>query len=130
LAIAGMLALVSIGHTQNGKKTTIEFCRIIARLQALNLDGKWVQFNGLKWGLADNFTKAGLPPEWQQTKSLKFNDSQNVWVYVYVRVGSEASSDAEKMKKTEKIKLVDDPAEIQKIHERGGKIYRIQLQPA
>lgn len=130
LMIAGVLAYVSLGHAQISKKTTIEYYKITARLQALNLDGNWAQFNGRRWELADNFTKAGLPRDWQKKRNLQFKDNQNVWVNFYVSVRREVSYVAEKMRKKEKIILIDKPAEIQQIHERGGKIYRIEVLPA
>lgn len=128
LVIVGALTFVSIGHAQSSKKPTVELYRMTGRLQALNLDDKWAQINGRRWELTDNFNKKDLPPAWKKKKNLQFKDSQRVWVYYYVGLGTEASPDAGKMKK--KIRSISNPDEIKKIYEGGGKIYRIEVLPA
>jgi hypothetical protein len=126
-AIVAALAVVSMTtHAQVRKKTTIELYKITGRLQALNLEAGWAQINGRRWSLADDFDTKGLPSDWIKKKNLQFNDAQQVWVHFYVRLLTEDEGTITK----KQIRLVDEPAEIQKILERGGQIYKIERMPA
>lgn len=127
--IVAALTIASISQAQISTKKTIGLYKITGKVQILDLDGKWVEIDGRRWELADNFDKKDLPREWQKRKKLEFNDSQKVWIYFYVRLLRIASPEEAKMSK-EKIHLVTEPNEIERIHENRGKIYRIELIPA
>lgn len=130
LLSAFMIASISYAQTKEKAPIAIEFYKMSGRLQVLDLDDNWVQINGIRWELADNFDKDSLPRTWKKKRAVEFTEGQEVWVHFYVSLVPGASSVDIKKVKEEAIKLITKEAKIKKIHDRGGKIYKIERIPA
>jgi hypothetical protein len=133
LVLVSTVMIASMCFAQNREGTTIAFYKITGRLQALNLNDHWAQINDLKWDLTDNFNREGLPAEWKKDGTVEFQENQQVWVEYYVSLkmkkGEESFVGVSKMKEG-KVRLITKPGDIQKLNERGGKIYKIKRLPA
>ena len=133
LVVVSATMIVNMSFAQNREGTTIAFYKITGRLQALNLNDHWAQIDDLQWDLADTFNKEALPSEWKKDGTVEFQENQQVWVEYYVSIkiteGEESLAGVKKMKKG-KVKLITKPDDIQKLNERGGKIYKIKRLPA
>lgn len=133
LVLVSAVMIASMCFAQNKEGTTIAFYKITGRLQALNLDDNWAQINDLKWDLADNFNEEALPSEWKKGGTVEFQENQQVWVEYYVSLkvaeGEKSFVPVNKIKKG-KVRLITKPSDIQKLNERGGKIYKIKRLPA
>jgi hypothetical protein len=133
LALVSALMIASISYAQTKEKAPIatEFFKMTGRLQVLNLHDNWAQIDGLRWELADNFDKEALSRAWKKRGTVEFTEDQGVWVSFYVSLVTEASSDdVRRAKEEEMIRLITKPDTIQKIHDSGGKIYKIERLPA
>lgn len=133
LVLVSAVMIASMCFAQNKEGTTIAFYKITGRLQALNLNDHWAQIDDLKWDLSDNFNREGLPGEWKRDGTIEFQENQQVWVEYYVSLkvaeGEKSFVPVNKIKKG-KVRLITKPSDIQKLNERGGKIYKIKRLPA
>jgi hypothetical protein len=133
LVLVSAVMIASMCFAQNKEGTTIAFYKITGRLQALNLNDHWAQIDDLKWDLTDNFNREGLPGEWKKDGTIEFQENQQVWVEYYVSLkvaeGEKSFVPVNEIKKG-KVRLITKPDDIQKLNERGGKIYKIEVMPA
>lgn len=122
--------IVNVGYSQPGKKVTreIKFYKMTGRLQVFSLEAKQAQINDLTWDLSDTFRTKEISPEWKKG-TVEFTERQ-IWVYYYVSL-STVTEESVGTKKTDKktMKMITDPEEVRKIHEMGGKIYKIECAP-
>lgn len=131
LVAAFAFLIVDASYSQPNTKTTreIAFYKITGPLQVFSLEEKHAKIDDLTWDLAATFRIKEIPREWKKNGTVEFEERE-VWVYYYVSLltVTEASSAP---KKTDKkaLQLINTPDEIQKIHELGGKIYKIELAP-
>jgi hypothetical protein len=101
------------------------------RLQAFNLDEKWVLFGGLKWRLADTFDSKVFATvlEVKKTGTVEFTSKRKPWATYYVILqtigGSAVDIAKERTMDKQGVKLIVDSIEIKNIYEKGGEIYKI-----
>jgi hypothetical protein len=122
---------VSVSYSQPGNRATrvIAFYKMTGPLQVFSLEDKQARIDDLTWDLADTFPTKEIPREWKKKGTVEFPERE-VWVYYYVTLVTEtATSHARERIDKKTPKLITNPDDIQKIHDKGGRIYKIELAP-
>lgn len=128
-----MFLIWSIGYAQEARRSSAKtsLYEMDGRLQAFNLDEKWVLIGGFKWKLADEFDAKVFAAvlELKKTGTVEFTSKRKPWATYYVILQTTDVSSVtmlkEKTQDKKDIKLVIEPKEIKRIYEQGGKIYKI-----
>ena len=129
LMFAAIFMIVSVSYSQSGNRATreIAFYKITGPLQVFSLEDKQAKIDDLTWNLTDTFRTKDIPRDWKKNGTVEFSERE-VWVYYYVTLVTETSHARKSIdKKTPK--LITNPDEIQEIHDKGGKIYKIEPAP-
>jgi hypothetical protein len=126
-----LFMIVSVSYSQPGDRATSEiaFYKMTGPLQVFSLADKQARIDDITWALADTFRTKDIPRDWKRKGTVEFTE-RNVWVYYYVSLVTvtKASTNSKQSDK-KKIQLITDPEEIKEIHDKGGKIYKIELAP-